>query len=125
MKTGGMALALLATAASVSAQSLDGPRTWTVDGIMVTEGDVTNCPYHEIGTIEADVHANTIFGGRPSVDKVAREMVERVRGGGTDAIVRTTISPEHSTALWGRVVTGTGVAIKFVAPCPNPQLARR
>lgn len=119
---GAMMLALIGSGAS--AQNLDAPRNWTVGGVFVTEGDIANCPYHEVGRLEANVHANTIFGKRPTAEKVVREMIERGRGMTYDAIVKAVISPEHATMVWGRVVTGTGIAIKFAAPCAAPQTAR-
>jgi hypothetical protein len=116
----GNLMATLGMAIAVLAQNIEGPRVWS-DGLYATEGDVTTCPYRIIGRIEAPVHTNTIFGGKPRPDKVIREIRERAEKLGADAIVNVEISPEHATMVWGRVVTGTGDAVKFVDKACAPK----
>lgn len=118
-----IALALLA-AAPAYAQNMTPPAQWNVDGLLVTEGDISNCPYSEIGEVVATVHTNTAFSKKPKPEKVAREIAEKARKLAPDAVVRVDISGPHSTMVWGRAVTGKGRAIKFQAACPSPIVAR-
>lgn len=114
-------VALIVAAPAIAlGQSVDEPRTWS-GPIFVTEADILTCPYHEIGDVEANVHSNTIFGKRPNLDKVVKEMRERGAKIHADAIVHAAFSPEHSTMVWGRVVTGTGKAVQFVDKACAPR----
>ena len=116
-------LALLISAPA-SAQNMTPPASWTVDGLLVTEGEITNCPYTEIGEVVATVHTNTAFSKNPKPEKVAKEIAEKARGMKPNAIVNVDISGPHSTMVWGRAVTGKGRAIKFQSECPSPQVGR-
>ncbi len=117
-------LALLPLASTTAAQNMTPPAQWSIDGLLITEGDVTNCPYNEIGEVVATVHTNTAFSKKPKPEKVAKELREKAKGLSPDAIVRVDISGPHSTMIWGRVVTGKGRAIKFQAACPTPVVTR-
>jgi hypothetical protein len=101
---------------ALATQAIDGDRKWAAGGLLVTEASSPACPYKVVMDVEANVHSNTIFGKRPSADKAVREMRERVAKAhvGADAIIEARFSPEHASAVWGRVVTGTGKAVKFV-----------
>ena len=117
-------LTIVAIASPAAAQNMTPPASWTVDGLLVTEGEITNCPYTEIGEVVATVHTNTAFSKKPKPEKVAKEIAEKARGMKPDAIVNVDISGPHSTMVWGRAVTGKGRAIKFQAACPSPQVGR-
>lgn len=82
--------------------------------VPVVDGDVTDRPYRIIGEIEAGVRKATLFSKTPSPDKVYRELWERGRKMGADAVIGASYGEARVTALsWGSR-EATGKAIKFL-----------
>lgn len=79
----------------------------------VTPGDISDRPYTVIGQITAGVRKATVFSGAASEAKVYRELWERAKKKGADAVVHATYGKSHVSAMsWGQT-NATGIAIKF------------
>jgi uncharacterized protein YbjQ (UPF0145 family) len=79
----------------------------------VIMGDVSDRPYHVIGQITAGVRKATLFSKAASQEKIFRELWERGKKMGADAVVHASYGDSHVSALsWGQT-NATGVAIKF------------
>lgn len=83
--------------------------------VPVLSGDITDRPYRVVGNIEANVRKWTVFEKDPSEAKVYRELWERARRLGADAVVNA----KYSETLYGGLTWGrrhaTGQAIKFLS----------
>ena len=87
-------------------------------GVPVFPYDITDRPYTVLGEVKAGVRKATIFSKTPNQGKVYRELWERARKLGADAVIKASYGDAQITALsWGSV-PATGVAIKFNAPSP-------
>lgn len=87
-------------------------------GVPVFSYDITDRPYTVLGEVKAGVRKATIFSKTPNQGKVYRELWERARKLGADAVIKASYGDPKITALsWGSV-PATGVAIKFNAPSP-------
>ena len=87
-------------------------------GVPVFSYDITDRPYTVLGEVKAGVRKATIFSKTPNQGKVYRELWERARKLGADAVIKAAYGDPKITALsWGSV-PATGVAIKFNAPSP-------
>lgn len=111
-----LSVALLSIPASHAADK-KGKETFVVVneefGLPVFPYDLTDRPYDVVGEVRAGVRKATIFSKAPSQDKVYRELWERGRKLGADAVIKATYGDPHVTALsWGST-TATGIAIKF------------
>lgn len=85
-------------------------------GVPVFPYDITDRPYRVIGEVKAGVRKATVFSKSPSQDKIYRELWERGKKLGADAVIKASYGDAHVTAFsWGK--TGaTGTAIKFLQP---------
>ncbi|HVJ00933.1 MAG TPA: hypothetical protein VM662_02055 [Sphingomonas sp.] len=82
--------------------------------VPVVDGDVTDRPYRVIGDIEAGVRKATLFSKSPSPEKVYRELWERGKKMGADAVINASYGESRVTALsWGSR-KARGKAIKFL-----------
>jgi hypothetical protein len=82
--------------------------------VPVIAGDITDRPYRVVGEIEAGVRKATIFSKDPSEAKVYRELWERGRKLGADAVINANYGDPRVTALsWGSR-KAKGQAIKFL-----------
>jgi hypothetical protein len=87
-------------------------------GVPVFSYDITDRPYTILGEVKAGVRKATIFSKTPSQGKVYRELWERARKLGADAVIKASYGDPQITALsWGSV-PATGLAIKFNPPVP-------
>lgn len=85
-------------------------------GVPVFPYDITDRPYTVVGEVKAGVRKATIFSKAPDQGKVYRELWERAKKLGADAVIKATYGDPHVTAFsWGSV-SATGLAIKFNAP---------
>nr|WP_277998571.1 heavy metal-binding domain-containing protein [Sphingomonas liriopis] len=83
------------------------------DGVPVFAGDITDRPYRVIGDVSAGVRKATIFSKSASEQKVYRELWERARKMGADAVIHASYGRSHVTAIsWGKT-NATGTAVKF------------
>lgn len=80
----------------------------------VTDADVTDRPYRIVGEVRAEVRKATIFSHSPSREHVFRELWERARRLGADAVVNARSGNARITAMsWGSR-RSTGQAVKFL-----------
>lgn len=85
-------------------------------GVPVFPYDITDRPYTVVAEVKAGVRKATIFSKAPDQGKVYRELWERAKKLGADAVIKASYGDPHVTAFsWGSV-SATGVAIKFNAP---------
>jgi uncharacterized protein YbjQ (UPF0145 family) len=93
------------TATSVKAADLPNP--------PVIAGDVSDRPYAVLGQITAGVRKATLFSKAASKEKIYRELWERGKKMGADAVVHASYGDSHVSAMsWGQT-NATGVAIRF------------
>jgi len=80
----------------------------------VTDQDINDRPYRILGEIRAEVRKATLFSHAPSRDKVFRELWERARRLGADAVVNAGAGDARVTAMsWGSR-RAVGQAVKFL-----------
>ncbi len=95
----------VADAPSIKASDLPDP--------PVIAGDITDRPYTVIGQITAGVRKATVFSSSSSPEKIYRELWERGKKMGADAVVHASYGKAHVSAMsWGQT-NATGIAIKF------------
>lgn len=115
-------LALVAAAAPVTAQETS-PTTMEPSPVAVRAadlpnppviaGDVSDRPYTVLGQITAGVRKATIFSKPASPEKIYRELWERGKKMGADAVVHASFGESHISGMsWGQR-NATGVAVKF------------
>jgi hypothetical protein len=82
--------------------------------VPVIAGDIDDRPYRVIAEIKTDVRKWTIFEKDPSEQRVYKELWERARKVGADAVVNA----RYGDTLYGGLTWGrrhaTGQAIKFL-----------
>lgn len=117
-----LAAAFALASASASAQNINPapaahPPTYqsiTHMEVPVIAGDVTDRPYRVIGEIETGVKKLTVFSKDPSQEKVYRELWERGKKLGADAVVNAQYGDPRVTFMsWGSR-KARGQAIKFL-----------
>lgn len=123
MKQFMLAAALLAAAALpgfTQAQTIvaAAPHTSNFDGFIVTEGDISDRPYTELGTISAKAGKLTWVSGNPDRGDIDMKLKDKARQMGAEGVVRVHYtSTGVSLMSWGGI-KGEGVAIKFQTPTP-------
>lgn len=87
----------------------------------VIPGDIRDRPYTVVGQITAGVRKATVFSKPASPEKIYRELWERGKKLGADAVIHASYGASHISAMsWGQT-NATGVAIKFTdAPAAKP-----
>jgi len=108
---------LLATAAPALAQeatdSVAAIKAAELPNPPVVAGDVSDRPYTVVGQITAGVRKATLFSKAASKEKIYRELWERGKKMGADAVIHASFGESHISAMsWGQT-NATGVAIKF------------
>lgn len=82
----------------------------------VIEGDISDRPYTVVSQITAGVRKATVFSKAASPEKIYRELWERAKKQGADAVVHASFGNSHVSAMsWGQT-TATGIAVKFDKP---------
>jgi uncharacterized protein YbjQ (UPF0145 family) len=82
--------------------------------VPVVSGDITDRPYRVIGEVKAGVRKATIFSKSASPEKVYRELWERGKKLGADAVIFATFGESHINMIsWGSR-TASGKAVKFL-----------
>jgi len=106
------------TLAGAPAAAKDKERSYPVMnedvGVPVFPYDIEDKPYVIVAGIEAGVRKATIFSKEPSQEKIYKELWERGKKLGADAIVLAAYGDSKVSAFsWGR--TGaTGIAVRFL-----------
>ena len=110
---------LLAIALVSAAQNINPPTLLTHSELVampvpVISGDITDRPYRVVAEVQANVSKLTIFSKDPSEEKVFRELWERARKTGADAVVNARYGDSVPGGwTWGRR-KAQGQAIKFL-----------
>jgi uncharacterized protein YbjQ (UPF0145 family) len=121
------ALAAVASmAAAQPALAKKAPRTYVVNneavGVPVFPHDITDRPYTVIGEVKAKVRKATVFSKAASQKKIYRELWERARKKGADAVINANYGDSKISAMsWGQT-NARGTAIRFTsssAPTSN------
>lgn len=108
-----LALALVPNAATAQAAT---PAVNPDVGVPVFPHDITDRRYEIVGDIHANIRKATIFSREASQKKIYRELWERARKLGADAVVNARYGDARVTALsWG-ATEATGTAVRFVDP---------
>jgi uncharacterized protein YbjQ (UPF0145 family) len=88
-------------------------------GVPVFPYDITDRPYQVVGEVKAGVRKATVFSKSPSQEKIYKELWERAKKLGADAVIKAQYGDAHVTAMsWGKA-NATGTAIKFL-PAGTP-----
>lgn len=110
---------LLIAAASAAAQDVT-PRTTEPAAVVlakpfpVTVGDIVDRPYMVLGPIRTTVQKNGVFGKRVSEQKVYKELWERGRKMGADAVIFADYTAPQAQFDKLGAREASGKAIKFV-----------
>jgi uncharacterized protein YbjQ (UPF0145 family) len=118
------AIAVVATlGAAQPSLAKEKPRTYVVNneavGVPVFPHDFTDRPYTVLGEVKAKVRKATVFSKSASQKKVYRELWERARKLGADAVINATYGDSHISAMsWGQT-NAKGTAIRFTTPTPT------
>jgi len=110
-------VALCAAPAIAQDTTTAKPMTTNEDvGVPVYPYDITDRPYKVLGEVKAGVRKATVFSKSSSQGKIYRELWERARKLGADAVVNAKYGDAHVTVVnWGKT-NATGTAVKFLAP---------
>ncbi len=104
-------LALLLIASPVHAQDVAPPSSTYVNGILVTTGDVTTCPYRSLGALTVNMRLDLGGGGQGNMFNKLRTKAISM---GADAVVGVTIGKGRVTAMSFNQKTVAGRAIQYV-----------
>jgi hypothetical protein len=106
-------VALSGTGATAQTVVAAAPHTSNVDGFIVTEGDVADRPYSQLGTVTAKAGKLTWVSKNPNYDDVDAKLRDKARRMGADAVVRVRYLPTGASMMsWGGI-KAEGVAIKY------------
>lgn len=112
-----LAAALLAASANAGAQTIvpAPPHTANFDGFIVTEGDISDRPYTELGTVTAKAGKFSSVSRNPDRSDIDTKLRLKALQIGADAVVRVHYTPTGASMMsWGGI-KGEGVAIKYAA----------
>lgn len=118
------AFAVVAAMAAAQPAMAKKARTYIVNneavGVPVFPHDITDRPYTVVGEVKAGVRKATVFSKAASQKKIYRELWERARKLGADAVINATYGDSHISAMsWGKT-NAKGTAIRFTpAPASN------
>jgi hypothetical protein len=114
-------LAVLAAAQTVTPTIVAAPpHTSNFDGFIVTEGDISDRTYAELGTISVKAGKLTWVSRNPQRGDIDTKLMMKARQMGADAVVRVHYTPTGASLMsWGGI-KGEGVAIKYGAAAPAP-----
>ena len=108
--------AIASDTATADGQAAIAIRAADLPNPPVTPGDISDRPYTVIAQITAGVRKATLFSKAASQDKIYRELWERAKKKGADAVIHASFGKSHVSALsWGQT-NATGIAIKFDQP---------
>ena len=104
-------LLLIAAAAQTIAPA--PPYTSNINGFIITEGDIIDRPYAELGPVRTTRGRGTLFDRQPTRDTVNIRLTEQARRMGADAVVRVRYTVRSASAFsWGGM-QAEGVAIRY------------
>jgi hypothetical protein len=96
------------------------PHTSNFDGFIVTEGDISDRPYTELGPVSAKAGKFSWVSRNPDRSDIDTKLRLKALQMGADAVVRVHYSPTGASMMsWGGI-KGEGVAIKYSAVSLQP-----
>lgn len=105
----GLVLVGLAGCATYSSATVD-----RAAAVMITENDITDRPYSNLGDINVTVRKTTIFNADPIRESVGQALREKAASLGADAVVLIRYGTVGIGAFsWGQM-DGSGRAVQFV-----------
>jgi hypothetical protein len=116
--------ALLIMSAPGHAQTIIAapPHTSNFDGFIVTEADISDRTYTELGTVTAKAGKLTWVSRNPDRGDIDLKLKDKARQIGADAVIRVHYTPTGASMMsWGGI-KGEGVAIKYksqAVPAPS------
>ena len=115
--------AVAAMAVAQPAIAKKAPRNYVVVneavGVPVFPHDITDRPYTVIGEVSAKVRKATVFSKSASQKKIYKELWERARKKGADAVINANYGDSHISAMsWGQT-NAKGTAIRFTTTTSN------
>ncbi|MFL6764094.1 MAG: hypothetical protein ACJ8FO_02740 [Sphingomicrobium sp.] len=91
------------------------PHTANFDGFIVTEGDISDRPYTELGPVTAKAGKFSWVSRNPDRSDIDTKLRLKALQMGADAVVRVHYTPTGASMMsWGGI-KGDGVAIKYQA----------
>ena len=114
--------AMLSITASAQAQMIVAapPHTANFDGFIVTEGDISDRSYAELGPVTAKAGKFSWVSKNPDRSDIDTKLRLKALKMGADAVVRVHYSPTGASLMsWGGI-KGEGVAIRYAVPLPAP-----
>lgn len=128
VRTAAVAIALAMAVTPAAAQNIDAVTTYEelleMD-VPVIAGDITDRPYRVVEHITKGVRKATIFSRDPSQEKVYRELWERGRKVGADAVLNATYGPAERRALSAGSREARGDAVVFLTDEEIAELDRQ
>lgn len=113
-------LALISTDAV--AQQVAGDRMSSyADGTLVTNGDVTTCPYTTVGSVSVNMRSHSYSLKELRPEEIGAKLRKSAKKMGADAVVLVTIGETHMTLTALRSTPVTGRAIKYVDAACAPR----
>jgi uncharacterized protein YbjQ (UPF0145 family) len=112
------AFALLALSAPAQSQTIVAaqPHTSVVNGFIVTEGDIADRAYVQVGTVTAKAGKFSWVSRNPDRTDVDRKLREKAQELGADAVIRVQYTPTGASLMsWGGI-KADGVAVKYSSP---------
>ena len=95
------------------------PYTSNINGFIITEGDIADRPYVELGSVTARRGRGTFFDRQPTRETVNIRLTEAARAMGADAVVRVRYSGRSVSAMsWGGM-QADGMAIRYRDHMPS------
>jgi len=84
----------------------------TTSHVIITEGDIPDRKYREIGPIEVSVKKLTAFHKNPTKEQANTALIEKARVIGANAVIKVTYKSGVGFTTWGYMdAQGTGVKI--------------
>lgn len=115
LATAALALGLAVPAMAQNIEAPPGYAQVKAMAVPVIEGDISDRPYRVIGHIQTGVRRATVFSKDSSREKIFRELWERGRKLGADAVIKAQYGVARIRALsWGST-DAQGLAIKFLS----------
>ena len=122
MRTATLFLSLVAAPLSAQTIVATAPFTSNINGFIITEGDIADRPYDEIGSVTANRGRGTLFDRQPTRDTVNLRLTDVARRMGADAVVRVRYTVRSPSPMsWGGM-QADGMAIRYrdrAAPSPH------
>lgn len=98
------------------------PHTSNFNGFIVTEGEISDRPYTELGIVTAKAGKLTWVSRNPDRGDIDLKLRDKARQIGADAVVRVTYTPTGASMMsWGGI-KDEGIAIKFTVSAPAAQI---